>query len=252
MLYITGRSIPGTEPEGAEAARLETVVAFDRADVHWLRGYCSLLRGLVGFVLAHDQEEMWHVFAHRIFAEPDVKFDFLIEEEPGGGMFSPNMIIDAIAGIHNFHWPVIDPQKMAQSRGYVLEMIVQSRLMWQEIRVETDNDREWIPAPDQQSAVTAFEMTEEMVATWHEFPDEGEKVLNGELLIPFWRGTNEKLGVNLARVFEEPTEFDLVLWIHGSAVVPYLEEGELTSPETWDRFQQTFRGNFVGFAIWVN
>jgi hypothetical protein len=53
-------------------------------------------------------------------------------------------------------------------------------------------------------------------------------------------------------VFTNPRPFDLVLWVQGTAALPYLEAGEQTSPETWERFQRIFRGEFVGVAIWVN
>lgn len=59
-------------------------------------------------------------------------------------------------------------------------------------------------------------------------------------------------GVNVRQVFVEPRRFDLVLWVQGSAATPYLEEGPLSKPETWRRFQEVFRGEFIGFAIWFN
>jgi hypothetical protein len=58
--------------------------------------------------------------------------------------------------------------------------------------------------------------------------------------------------VNLRRVFTEPRPFDLVLWVQGTAAAPYLENGPLTKPETWSRFQNIFRGEFIGFALWFN
>jgi hypothetical protein len=76
-------------------------------------------------------------------------------------------------------------------------------------------------------------------------------VLNGKKLIPFWRGSSGN-GVNLMKVFTEPKDFDLVLWIQGSGAVPYLEKGETTSPQTWAEFQRAFEGNFIGMAVWIN
>ena len=81
--------------------------------------------------------------------------------------------------------------------------------------------------------------------------DEAEAVLQGQKLVPFWR-RGFKEGVNLQRVFTEPRPFDLVLWVQGTAALPYLEDGEQTSPETWRRFQRVFRGEFLGVAVWVN
>jgi hypothetical protein len=75
--------------------------------------------------------------------------------------------------------------------------------------------------------------------------------LQGKKLIPFWRGDDQR-GVNLRKVFTEPTTFDLVMWIQGTAAAPYLQEGPLSTPDTWQRFNQMFNGQFVGFAIWFN
>ena len=54
------------------------------------------------------------------------------------------------------------------------------------------------------------------------------------------------------RVFTEPREFDLILWIQGTAAAPYLERGERTTPEVWDRLRRVFGGEFIGFALWFN
>jgi hypothetical protein len=74
-------------------------------------------------------------------------------------------------------------------------------------------------------------------------------LLNGRKLIPHWR--LEK-GINLRRVFTEPRTFDPVLWIQGSAALPYVEDGELTSSETWTRIMGLLEGNFLGYAVWFN
>ena len=90
-----------------------------------------------------------------------------------------------------------------------------------------------------------------MVDNWLKAVDEVELILQGKKLLPFWRG---KLtwGVNLRRVFLEPTQLDLVLWIHGSAATPYLEEGDLTRPDTWQQFNQSFGGQLLGFGFYFN
>jgi hypothetical protein len=53
-------------------------------------------------------------------------------------------------------------------------------------------------------------------------------------------------------VFTEPTQFDLVLWIQGSAATPYLEKGELTRPDVWREIERAFAGDFLGYAVWFN
>ena len=87
----------------------------------------------------------------------------------------------------------------------------------------------------------------------------------GKKLLPFWRGieggallfdgavpTNPDLGINLRKVFMEPTRFDLVLWLQGTGLIPYLEKGERTDPETWTRIMNGFRGEFFLFLTWFN
>ena len=80
---------------------------------------------------------------------------------------------------------------------------------------------------------------------------ETEAILAGKKLIPHWR-VKDGRGVNLRKVFTEPTDFDLVMWVQGTAAKPYLERGPITQPEVWQRLQNVFRGQFIGFAIWFN
>jgi hypothetical protein len=131
------------------------------------------------------------------------------------------------------------------------QVIVLSRKNWELILAETDNLHEWVPGPNQTSVIPRVQVSAEMIAGWREFLTEAEQILQGKKLIPFWRG-EEGQGVNLRRVFTEPTTFDLVLWIQGTAAAPYLEKGPLTEPDTWRRFNEIFNGQFVGFAIWFN
>jgi hypothetical protein len=90
-----------------------------------------------------------------------------------------------------------------------------------------------------------------MLVAWQEFLDEADAILAGKRLVPHWR-LAEGHGINLCRVFLEPKKMDLVRWVQGAAIVPYVEKGECTSPETWRRIQRAFRGQFIGFAIWFN
>lgn len=130
-------------------------------------------------------------------------------------------------------------------------MIRHSRSMWAAAAAETDDDHEWIPNERQSSILPGGRLTADMIAGWHDFLREAEELLEGRKLIPFWRADKSK-GVNLKRIFTEPRTLDLVLWIQGSAAAPYLEEGPVTEPDTWRRFQLLFRGEFIGFALWLN
>lgn len=229
------------------------VVRFDAADVQWLRGYCHLLMAMCEFSLAYDQEDFWNVTARRIFSQAQTPFDFLNEEPRIKDNWDMNLILDAIAGIHQLRFPIREPERMPRALGHVKQTIQLSREMWKLVEAETDDNREWIPSPRQKPPFPGGAVSKEMIVGWHEFLDEAEAILDGKMLVPFWRGTNPRRGVNFHRFFVEPTDFDLVLWFHGSGAEKYLESDlPVTSPETWRRFERIFRGEFIGFAIWFN
>ena len=245
--YLGG---PGRTNEQMKAL-LDNSIRFDRADVDWLRGYCCLLRSMGEIVLAYDETPFWEVVAHRLFAKGQTRFKFLTEEPPRRNDFYPELI-DVIAAIHNIRFELKEPERLKVAHQHLLDTIQHSRKMWERINAETDDDREWIPSPSQSNPFTEVRVSRRMTESWGKFLDESEKILNGELLVPFWRGKNPKRGIDLHQVFHEPEDFDLVLWIHGSGAVPFIKMGECSKPQTWTEFQRVFRGDFFGFAIWFN
>jgi hypothetical protein len=103
---------------------------------------------------------------------------------------------------------------MRAAREHFQRMTALSRESWQLIMAETDDNQEWIPNPRQQSVIPGARVTEPMVAAWQRMLDELDAILEGRKLAPFWRGTARR-GINVARFFEEPRTFDLVLLIQG-------------------------------------
>ena len=247
-------SIVGFAPRNDRGERAKgVVVAFDKSDAMWLRGYCRLLQGLAEVVLAYDARELFDHSAHIAFPKPVGKYPFLKGVEAGQNQ--PDMIVDAIAFIHMLRVPLKEPARLKSAHGHLLEMFVNSGKMWDEILSETDSDREWIPSPKQQGAIPGIRVTQEMVTTWREFVGEAKDLLEGKRLAPFWRDFGDAQGVrgvNIKRVFLEPGPFDLVLWIQGTGAVPYLEKGVTTRPDTWNRFSQVFQGQFMTFFVWWN
>jgi hypothetical protein len=148
-------------------------------------------------------------------------------------------------------FPLHDAERLRSAHGHLQAVIAQSRLSWQAIEAETDDEREWVPNERQQGVIPGVRVTRPIIDGWREFLDEADQLLAGKKLVPHWRGA-EGTGVNLRRVFLEPRQFDLVLWVHGAAAAPYLERGATTSREHWQRLEQLFGGNFIGFAIWFN
>lgn len=222
-------------------------IGFDKADVHWTIGYTHLLRAMAEAWLAHDTEQFFDITAPLFFSGLESPYESL---RRGGDArrFDMAGIADLIAAIHLMRLEPVEPQRMHSARQHLLEMIAQSRLCWEHAIAETDDDREWIPNA-QQTSLTPLDVTEERIEGWRLFLTEAEKVLNGERLLPHWRVIDGR-GINLKTVFEEPRTFDLVMWVHGAAAIPYLEEGELISDKTAGDLGRIFQGRFVAFAIW--
>jgi hypothetical protein len=226
-------------------------IAFDKGDVHWLLGYSHLLMAMCDFYLAHDGQTLFDSTAHLFYPKVETPHGFLAEQgnvDVSGVDLA--FAMDVISFIHLVRLEVTSPERMANALTHLEAVITQSHLSWQAIESETDNNREWIPNARQQSVIPAI-VTEEQIAGWLDFLDEADALLEGEKLIPYWRVQDER-GINLNKVFLEPSTFDLILWIQGSAATPYLEEGTLTTRETWQEFQRVFGGNFLGFALWFN
>jgi len=257
IFSVVNRGRPGEEVPAVQ-------VKFDSGDVPWLRGYCHFLCAFSDVVLAYDHQRMFDLTAHWIYPKPVPSMSLGKEplNVPGQPQSMEWDITDAVAAIHLADFPVLEPKRMSSARGHLLAMIRTSRESWQLIQAETDDDEEWLPNP-KQTGVLQVPVTQEFIDGWYGVLLEMEDLLEGRKLVPFWRDYARFIertgevpphgrGVNLKRFFEEPTRFDLILHIQGTGVLPYLERGELSHPETWDNLTRVFQGQFFGFALWFN
>ena len=198
------------------------VFRFDRADAYWLQGYSNFLTANARMWLAHDFQQTFDASFGMFFPRSDAATD---KTPPADPSFS--VIMDTISFVHTINWPVIEPETRGAVRDDLIEMIRLSRLNWEAILAETDNDREWLPGPQQpgRHPLTTIEVTEETVAAWHEALDLAEDLLTGKRLLSHMRYPDK--GFNFERFFKEPTRFDLVLTLTGPAAEPYLGTGDL-------------------------
>jgi hypothetical protein len=143
---------------------------------------------------------------------------------------------------------VVEPQRMARIPTRLKSTIAMSRKTWTAVLTETDDDNEWLPGPNQKG-VLDMPVTQEMIAAWLAMLDGLETVLDGRKLAPHPRF---RRGINVKKVFAEPKSFDLVLWITGHGVLPFLEDGPVLDTSTWNQASQVFRGNFLSYAMWFN
>lgn len=222
-------------------------IGFDKADVHWIRGYTHLLRAFAEIVLAHDSREIFDQSAHLFFAGAKRPEGLLYEM---GRFGNPGEFADAIASIHMMRLQVTEPERMKKAHAHLKNMIAQSKLVWQEVAKENDNDREWIPNPRQRS-ITPLRITAQQARGWNSFLHMADKVLDGKKLVPHWRVPAGK-GINVKKVFYEQKELDLVMWVHGKAALPYVEKGDVVTTGEASALNDQFQGQFWKFAIYLN
>ncbi len=229
-------------------------VAFDTSDVYWLRGYTHLTSATLEFLLAYD----WHVTfeqSGRLFYPKTTpsSFDNAVQapNNRSRSILGNNFeLADFVALIHEIRWPIAEPERMKASHAHLKQVISLGRLTWKSILAETDDDHEWIPSPTQKGGVLrGMPVGKEQVDEWLATLDDFDALLDGKLLIPYWRF--EK-GVNFKKIFFEPRMFDMVLWFTGHAAAPFLDEGKIMSTEVWEKRQRVFGGNFLSYAAWFN
>lgn len=241
---------------GADATVTTTdfVVAFDQTDALWLRAYTQLLRGLADILLAHDGGELFDATGHLYFARADTALARVLAEHRSDerrGPYDGGQIADIIATLHGIDLAVSEPERLARARRELLEMARLSRATLASAAAETDDDREWLPGPTQNS-VFNLRLTAEQSAGWLAVLTEIEALLQGEKLLPHWRFPTEGFGLNLRRLFDEGRRTDLIGLVQGAAAVQWLESGPTTSVATWRELTRVFGGNFLGYALWIN
>jgi hypothetical protein len=230
-------------------------VAFDNADALWLRGYAHLLSASIEFVLAYD----WHVTferAGRLFyprTTPPPFGDAAIASgaERRNWLFGDEaQFADLVALIHEIRWPLAEGARLRSAHAHLKQVVALSRANWKAILARTDDDRVWIPGPQQKhGVVSSMPITQEQVDGWLQALDAFDAVLDGKVLLPHWRFAE---GINLRKVFFDPRPFDLLLWGTGHAAAPYLEAGPVLPAAEWAEWQRIFGGNFPGYALWFN
>lgn len=235
----------------------DLVIAFDRGDASWLRGYSHLLMAVGEFLLAHDAQDLFDRTGHVFFPEAQIKYDFLKNStyflEFVSGERTPTAfdLTDLLAFVGNIEFEVDEPERMARSLEHLRQTVRHGREMWTHYDRERDNDREWIPNPHQTAAFSQVKVDQDMHDAWILFLDECDGILSGRKVLRFWR-SDGKRGIDVPRVFLEPREFNLLYWIQGSAAAPYLREGEFTSEGTWQRLVEVFDDRVFRFSFWFN
>lgn len=244
LMPLVGPAVMGWRWFDRDPAAPATVIRFDRADAAWLSAYTHLLQGVADVVQAYDPTDaLTRVAASQ--AAMDAVAPPVFEE-----MFRMTPAVDALWVMLEALEQDPDPARMAAARGHFLAMIAENRRFWATVAQETDDDAEWLPKDGQMSAL-GLQLPPGTGATWLAVLTDGEALLKGEKLVPYWR-MGDGGGVNLGRVFTEPRPIDLKDWIQGEGALPYLEKGTLVSGESWNTFSAMIGGDAMLFAVWLN
>ncbi len=239
-----GRILGIAAPVPPEA---DLIVRFDSADAMWLKAYTHLLTGMLDLLLAYDWRPVWDQCAHLVFLHPEPTPAITRFSAPLPGM---SRWVDLIAAVHDMRLELVDKAGPRRAREQFRAMIASSRICWQRVLAETDNDREWLPSP-KQTGPSGTKVSQGQVEGWQRVLDELEAVAAGKKLLPHWR-VQEGTGINVDKLVASPPPLDLVLLIQGSALVPYLEAGPVSDRATWRNLMQPFGPGFARFAIWSN
>jgi hypothetical protein len=223
-------------------------IRFDTADARWLSAYAHLLSGISNGILATDPTEaVARVTASRAaFAElglPGPTNDFTLANQFSDTMDVAAMFVLAAEG-------PLDPARTQALRDHLLACIEDNRAFWTLVAREGDNDLEWIPNKNQQSA-TGLPFPPDTGTLWLAVLSDAEKVLRGELLIPYWR-LGEGAGFDLAAFLQDPPVVDLAGLIQGSGLLPYLRQGPLADGRALWTFTSLLQGDSGLYMVMLN
>ena len=234
-------------PEGPPAA-----IRFDAADALWLRAYTHLIEGAMNLVLAFDPEPaLAETLALRLtLAEQFAAAQAAPQQDGGYFALDFELIADTLATLVKTLRNQPDPERIAEAESHLRRMIAANRDFWTAVATETDDDREWIPNDRQQQAL-GLEVPQGAGDAWQKVLADAERVLDGELLIPYWRFAPGS-GIDLRAWLDDPQPVDLIGWVQGTDALDFASEGEMIDGESWQQFTTLTSGQAGLYMVFFN
>jgi hypothetical protein len=143
-----------------------------------------------------------------------------------------------------------DKARAAALRDHLRAMIAANRRFWTLVADETDNDREWLPN-DRQAMALGLPVPPGTGERWLAVLADAEAVIEGRLLIPYWRFGAEA-GIDLAAILADPPALDPLGMIQGRTFLPYARKGPLIDANNWRQFERLVQGDAGLFAVFLN
>lgn len=243
---IIGPQLMGWNWVEPAAATPPMIIRFDAADAAWLSAYTHVLSGISNTILAYDPAaSIDRALAARIALKvaPPSSTDFNFDASIG-------QFMDAFAMLEGAVNQPPDAARAKAAKEHFLTMITDNRRFWAAVATESDNDREWIPN-DKQTSALGFTLPPGTGDTWLGVLADGEALLQGRLLVPYWRGPDGQ-GINIGRMFDEPAAMSVTGWLQGWAAVPYLEQGPVVSDTSLRRFEALMGGDAGLMMVFLN
>lgn len=224
------------------------VIRFDTADAAWLSAYTQMLSGMSELILSTDVTTAVQsayeggAIMDEIQGDARLPFDF----------FSANdrPFIDALTAILIALEGQPDPMRTRAAHAHFQNALADNREFWARLPLETDNKLEFIPNDNQTSALP-ITFPAGIGDRWQAILTDAQAVLDGELLIPHWR-LGPYAGLNMAKMFQNPPEIDLIGVFQGYTVAPYAEVGARMTLESIAEFDMLTQGNSPLFAVILN
>ena len=231
----------------AEPPAMPTV-RFDTADAAWLSAYAHLLAGISETVLAIGptdpiQRVMETAQGYLEVAGPPVP-------STAFGIENYATELDVIAMVIFALEQQPDADRARAAKSHFLSMVADNRVFWTRVAQETDNDAEWIPNKTQVSAL-GLPVPPETGPRWLAVLNDAEKVLNGELLVPYWR-LGPGAGLNIGAMFDDPPPLDPIGMIQGETFLPFAEVGPLANMRALRDFEALVGGDAPLFMVFLN
>lgn len=231
---------------GEESAGI--TVRFDTADVAWLRAYAHLLAGISDAIRAIGPTDP--IARVMETAEGFVAVSGLPQPDSFNSFANYRTEIDLVAMIIFALEQTPDRDLARNAHDHFLAMIADNREFWTDVAMETDNEGEWIPNKAQTSAL-GLPFPAETGTRWLAVLADAERVLNGDLLIPFWR-LGPGAGLDLGAMFLDPPPLDPVGLIQGESLLPYVRTGPSANLESLLRFRALVGGNAGLYIVMLN
>lgn len=231
-------------------------LGLDRADAIWLAGYSNIAAAEAEFLLAHDFHTLAETLLPHLFPNAGLGLTEPLRDRPESQSYSlfgsrddEIRLVDLIAAIHTMEWPVVDRARLKSVQARLKTITALSRQNWQTILAETDNDRELLPNPKQNSVFGGPGITDEQVQAWLTSLDLVDQIIDGKLLIPHWRFAR---GLDLNAYFDTATRTDLVMLLTGHDAVQFLRDGPVMDDATFSEANRAFGWQWQGYAFWFN